>query len=508
MQFPRRLLPTDTWVRLAIVPVLVVLALSANHQYLFDFWHHLARGREIVRQGQLLDHDIFTYTVADEPFRDANWLSQVTYYLLYQQGGLELVRLVNSLTMALTLFLVVLLAWRRSGSAGLAAAVGVFTFVGSWQVLTLRPQTFSLLLFVIVYWALDRARQRPWWLVVPPLLIGLWTNLHGAFPAGIMLVGCYLLAAAWDAWRAGNLWRDRHFRLMALCLVGSVLATLVNPYGWGIYEYVGITSARAAARNLIEWQPPDFDRLLGWAWAASMALAVGLHVVAWRRGHRPQARDVVLLLCFGFLACRSMRMLVWWQIVLAPVVAELLAVLRTRPAEQTRAPRPAAGPTMAFAVLVLAVVFCLPGLDQYHPLLRLSGCSSEQTEQDLDAVHEQLLAQGSSGRVFARFEWGEYLSWAASPRFRIFMDGRIEIYPDDVWQQYIDLTSGKDDWQQILDHYQVDYLVLDAPYHRENGLLERVEHSGRWQKVFQVRDEIYLYRRGGSSELNHRFAKR
>src|SRR5262249_44295414 len=162
------------------------------------------------------------------------------YYLFYEQGGLELVRLANALTLALTLFLVVLFSWKRSGSAGLAAAMGIFVFIGSWQVLTVRPQTFSLLLFALVYAALDRAHKQPWWLIVPPVLVALWTNLHGAFPAGIMLVGCFALAGAWEAWRAGNLWRDRRLWSLALCLVGCLLATLANPYGWAIYEYVGL----------------------------------------------------------------------------------------------------------------------------------------------------------------------------------------------------------------------------------------------------------------------------
>ena len=40
----------------------------------------------------------------------------------------------------------------------LASAVGIFTFFGIWQILTIRPQTFSLLLFVILYDVLDQSR--------------------------------------------------------------------------------------------------------------------------------------------------------------------------------------------------------------------------------------------------------------------------------------------------------------------------------------------------------------
>ena len=49
------------------------------------------------------------------------------------------------------------------------------------------------------------------------------------------------------------------------------------------------------------------------------------------------------------------------------------------------------------------------------------------------------------------------------------MDVRIDMYPDDVWDEYAHVTLGQDDWQEILDRYHVDYLVLDAGYHAATG---------------------------------------
>ncbi len=156
-----RLLPTDAWVRILLVPVLAFIALAGNTAYLADFWHHLARGRVIVSEGRLLDHDIFTYTVPGVSFIDVNWLSQVVYYLLYAQGGLDLVRVVNALLIALTMAMLVLLCRRLSGSLVAAMVVGIAAFLGLWQVLTIRPQTFSLLLFVALFDLLHRADAAP-----------------------------------------------------------------------------------------------------------------------------------------------------------------------------------------------------------------------------------------------------------------------------------------------------------------------------------------------------------
>ena len=153
----RALLPTPTWLRLAIVPVLAFLATVTDRNYLADYWHHLARGRAIVESGQIVDRDLFTFTVADQPLRDVNWLTQVGYFTLHSRGGLSLVQVINSLVIALTMLLVVLQCRRRSGSLLAGMIAGGFIFFGVWEVLTIRPQTLSMLLFVIALELLERS---------------------------------------------------------------------------------------------------------------------------------------------------------------------------------------------------------------------------------------------------------------------------------------------------------------------------------------------------------------
>jgi hypothetical protein len=111
------------------------------------------------------------------------------------------------------------------------------------------------------------------------------------------------------------------------------------------------------------------------------------------------------------------------------------------------------------------------------------------------AVHARLHDHVPQGKIFSRFEWGEYLSWSYSPAYKVFMDGRIEIYPDKVWSEYSNLTLGKADWQHVLDEYGVDALVLDAGYHAKTGLLPRVQASPQWQCVFEANQAMLFVRR-------------
>jgi len=81
-----------------------------------------------------------------------------------------------------------------------------------------------------------------------------------------------------------------------------------------------------------------------------------------------------------------------------------------------------------------------------------------------------------------------------APRYKVFMDGRIEIFPDRVWQEYDAVTRGRADWEAILARYQVDCLVLDkGGYHA--GLLPQVERSANWQAIQSAGDAVLFVRR-------------
>ena len=179
--------PDDRWVRWLLVPAIVFISQATNDAYLVDFWHHLARGREMVRTGELLDRDIFTFTVPNAVFLDVNWLTQIAYFHLYSIGGLGLVRTVNALILAGAWAWLVGICKRESGSLEVAMALGLATFLGAWQVLTIRPQTVSIVLFIGLFDVLLRAEKNVWWLCLAPWFLALWANVHGAFPAIIFI---------------------------------------------------------------------------------------------------------------------------------------------------------------------------------------------------------------------------------------------------------------------------------------------------------------------------------
>jgi hypothetical protein len=490
--------PTLAWALAALAPVLIFVATALSRAYQTDLWHHLARGRAIVSQGRLINEDLFSCTVHGQPLQDANWLTQIVYYGLYSAGGLDLIQLVNSLTLAAVLGLVVFACWRASMSLRLAALVSVFTFLGIWQLLVIRPQTFSFLLFMLIYVALDLAGRRPWLLVVPPLILALWVNVHGGFPIGFILIGAFLLAAAWEAVRAKGwgLLHDGRTWGLAVCLAASVLATLANPYGWRVYQYVGVTSQRAVSRQILEWLAPGTGLFISRMFVASVLLVLVTFGLSPRR---PAPRDVVLAVCFFPFAAGALRMIAWWMLVIAPAVAaQLAAAVPPAWLDETDDRRPSPAGTLAVGVLAVLAVLAVPGLGRVVPMGDFNNPVHPE-ETDLQVVSDQIRRDHPEPAcIFASFEWGEYLEWALAPAgYRVFVDGRIEIYPDDVWADYEAITRGRADWQQILDRYGVDCLVLNNSYPEQHDLLmPLVRRSEAWtaRKPFEQGKAVVFVR--------------
>jgi hypothetical protein len=487
--------PTDRLVRVLLVPSLVFIATSVDRNYQTDLWHHLARGRVLVEEGTLLNSDRFTFTVNGQPLRDVNWAWQAAFYWLYRVGGLPLVQTANSAILAVAFTLLFMLTSWRCASRAVACGVCVVAFLGLWPLMIIRPQSLSLLLFVVLMIAMDRANKDRRWLLLPPVVMTIWVNVHGGFPIGVFLVGV-CTAARCVAMLVPR--RPASGALVEACgpwllsIIGCLVATLANPYGWHVYEYVALTSGRASSRHIDEWLPPGLDSLTGKAFAVSVVATVVLGALPRRR---LALRDALVLGCFLMPALASVRMVAWWLLLWTPVTAAGLAAawprLRLLDADDTRVSRSAG----AVAVGLLAVaVLSTPWFERINPVFRLPG-RGHRTEEDLQATADFLAEQGAR-RIFTRFAWGEYLGWALSPQTTVFMDGRIEIFPDEVWQQYAAVTRGRSDWEDILAGYDVDCLVLDASGY-DGQLLAFVEQSSRWREAARKGNAVVFLRESG-----------
>ncbi len=488
----RRASLTHVWLCLPPILGFILLCLAPLREG--DLWWHIKAG-ELMALGRTIPAtDVSSFTAYGYPyFFASSWLSDLLFYLLTIVGSLPMLVLCQAIVGAAIAGLLLLGGLERGASAPVAASLALLGWLILYPFSTARPQMFSFFFFALFFALLSGYRSgnrgRLWLL---PVLMIIWCNLHGAWVMGLLLLGASvgLGALEWAVDRTGR----RPLRPLIAWSVATALATLVNPTGLGIHKYLFTMGGSAISQMFVsEWQPPLLTQTFAWPFFASLALI--LVSLAYSK-RRPALYDFGLMLVFLVLALRYLRMVPFFAIVATPLLAGWLASLADIVPWAQRPSAASSKPTLN----VLALLMLLLSAFLAVPQVRLSFMGDPETTLIANnlpiGASNYLARQAQPGaRLFNMPEWGGFLIWRLSPTAKVFVDGRIELYPLDVWRDYLQIAQTIDGWQDRLESYQVDYLVLDRTRHEQ--LIALAPESG-WERVYQDSVAV-IFAHGGLS---------
>jgi hypothetical protein len=476
-----------------------------------DFWWHLKAGATIATTGHIPLVDTFSYTVLGQPYPSYQtyWLMELALYGAYSLGGSALVVFVHSAVITAAYGLLFGLCLRCSRSWRVAAASTLFSAalgLNDWNV---RPQAIAPLLAVVLLWVIYYARATRvakgtsrlglWWLAPVFFSMLIWVNSHGSFVIGLILLGIWLADDVWHILKArladGGWERVKLLREPCLALLTAALACLFNPRGLGILAYLGTIGGDPVIQNLVpEWMPPAFDSLHGSFFLIGLLLSATVLTLSTRQLNFFQ---MLTFLAFAALGLKTLRGVIWFGIVMAPVLADHLPNL----AEQARriVKRPIGSHSQSQSLLLnyvlagfvlLGVCFSLPWFkDRLGFLGEKSGLLSSETPVEATRF---MLEEGLPAPVFHDMSFGSYLIWAAQPVYPVFVDSRIELYPVEIWQDYLEISAAKGGWEAKVDRYGINTLMLSPSTQRL--LVEAVSESSHWQLVFEDAHSVLFVR--------------
>jgi len=459
-----------------LIPVaLVALRVQLTPIMPHDFWWHLATGRVIVHTGSIPATDAWSWTQQGQPYFNQPWLAQLLMYAAHAAGGVPLLAVLQTMLIAATFALVYRICQAEGAGPRVAAGatlLGAFVGFDNWQI---RPQSYALPLFVatlgvVLKWR--RAGRAPLWVL--PLLMIAWVNIHGTFVLLPVLCGMVWLGAGAERWRSrtGPSWRM--FGVFAAWSAVALFATILNPHGFAIWRYVsGLLGDQSVQQLVTEWAPPlqNFDSPMTIVFLGLLGLLAG--VVVWRR-QRVVLGDL-LLLPFTVLAFQSVRNIVWFGLVAAPIAARLLAV--HRPA--AKRPEVVLLNRIVAVLLAVMVIATLPWWKEEWDLPpKLGSLLAPQTATD--AVAQLAASPVRPQRLFHDLGVGSYLTWAV-PEQRVFVDTRIELYRYEQWRDYIHLSQGRD-IDVLAARYGFDGWLVNTDDHAE--LVTALDAHPAWQRIF------------------------
>jgi len=459
-----------------------------------DFWWHLRIGEYIAHNQAVPTTNLFAWTIpADQPFFYAAWLGELLMYTAYQVGGVNLLTFIRTLLAGITFWIAGAEARRRSGSWRIAALALALAALMSLTVPLVRTQMWAWLPFVLFSALLARftsGQLSPRWLLILPPLMAFWVNVHGSFILGLVLIGAYFAGEMLSALfgRVGQA-QPRPLPWHNLAWLGGIglltaLATLVNPRGIEIFGYVRSLLANSPVQDLVtEWQPPTPH--------GTANIIFYLSILAWFTAQaytrfRPSPTDMLLTLGFLWLAWSGQRSVMWYGLVVMPILAQSLAGIPLK-GLGTSPPRSRLNSLVAL-ILFVPVLLVQPWLVERFPLPEvywqqvLRGTPEAallSAETPLAAAN--YLTEHPGGKMFQEMGYASYLIWVI-PEQGVFADPRIELFTTQHWQDYIRISQGLQ-YNELLSKYGADRILLSSAL--QPALAEALQSDPCWQQEYQ-----------------------
>jgi hypothetical protein len=494
---PARGLAQLTVRRLFLGAILVALLIPAVQPVSDpDFFWHLRVGQFIMAHG-IPHQDLFTFTVPDHAFVTHEWLSEVLMAALAGAGGLAAVSLYFGLITWLG-FLGLLASMRKVSFviAGMALFLGVAAANPIFGPRT-QMETFALVIgLVLVLRRYEDTGDRRWLYPVPAAFI-LWVNLHAGFTIGLVFLAAAVAGrlASRALARAQGRPPGPAAAPIAVTLLLSAAAVLVNPNTYRIYVYAAETQFSSAQQRLIvEWFSPDFHDLHLLPFQLMLLVIAGLLALSARR---PSATDGLLLLGGTVLALHSVRHIALFVAIGTPVLAELAEGLWE--AWRQHLPRlhePRATPLVgAVNGLVLLLVGAL--MLAYTVPAAGSGFRSPHITGDYPvAAVDYLEPDLPPGHMFNQYGWGGYLVYRLWPRQRVYVYGDAAVMGDAFLNEWNSVETIHPDFRRTLDRRAVTW-VIDSP---NTPLLVALAQTPEWVKVFADREATVMVHRTAATQ--------
>lgn len=494
-----------TWRHLSVVGLVCALFVLLSFTPLTSHttWLFAERGEAILSQGHLPTTDVTQPLSQGMSYRETSWLGSIFWAVIARQS-LEAISWATTLLATITIGFLGLSLWPSTRNS-LLTGLGILWFaLFAWSSLGLgSPLLLVLPLWIGLIVLTIRTGKNTTLLqsVMTIAVILLWSNLDAS-----VFVGVGFLAVAWLGnaiaklletnfhWK--KLFQDRNFRVAAVTLELSLLATLLTPLGIGLWtELFQSWSLRA--------MPLDMISMAGLCWLVAIVL-LGI-VLRKHQGALPLA-EVLTISIFGLLSLPFASHLIWF----AP-----LAVLLLIPRIQTAlgiaadpAPAPpvttedteAKPPMLRFAhslgaVLVCWIAFAISPLSQ-----TVLGGQPRTIGQLFDdhtpvAATRYLRENPVDGIVFAPAAWGDLLQSTRGGQADVFATTSMVHLPQQAKYDYNKLNRGETIWQSIADRYAIGALVIDKK--NQSALLVTVREShDNWQVAFEDDLSLILRRSG------------
>jgi hypothetical protein len=477
----------------AVVALFYSLFLFPGYQKFFrdsDAGWHIRAGERMLASGSLPQTEPFSFTMAGERWFAWEWAADVVVGTIHQNWGLTGVAFFYGCAIAAGVWLWFRLNWLAGGDFLLACAMAAPMLSTANLHWLARPHVISWLFLLAALSFAEKLRTDP--RLTPPRIAGIalascaWANIHGSFFFGALIAFTYVigLALGRTLWGAPLACPPQVYAKAGAI---SLLATLVNPYGWVLHEHVYryLTDSNLLDR-IGEFQSFNFHAEGAFQILLALAIATAGCILSLTQKNLPACFFSAIVIVAALRSARGL-----------PLVAMLLLPLANGVFKQALATWPDLRPNIRRSIdAFLAYSGRLRALDArasglvWAPLIAIALLALLRTpaiaaqtgfppEQFPVAAATAVDALPPDARILSPDKFGGYLIYRFNARRKVFFDGRSDLYGAEFLKQYGRMVQVRPGWQQIMEPYHFTHALLPNDY----SLIPALEQIG-WQPMY------------------------
>jgi hypothetical protein len=231
-------------------------------------------------------------------------------------------------------------------------------------------------------------------------------------------------------------------------------------------------------KYIVEWASPDFHHPEYWPFM--LVLLAAFATLSWSRlALRP--RDLLLLLVSLYAALVSIRLIPVFVLIAVPLVATRLGSWPQPSAPQ----RPQAPVSILINGLILVAMVVFAGVHIAQVIQRQRQLETERFPAGAVAF---LQRHPPAAPIFNHYDWGGYLIWKLYPSTPVFIDGRADLYGQQLFDEFAETYQFKGGWQQSFQRWGIGTVVVPSTSPLATGL----RSSPGWTASYEDAQAVVL----------------
>jgi len=465
-----------------------------------DLGRHIKLGEIIVKTGRVPSVNLFSYTHSQFQFINHHWFSEVVFYFLYEKINPVSLLILKIILVLMAFFFVIKTAEKKSNilTAIISACIFFPLFLDRNDI---RPELFGYVFYAVFLYVFISVKRVNRFLLIIPLLLVFWVNLHISFVFGIML-GFFITVKIYF-----ELIKNKESLNKLYVFIFSFFLVLLNPNGitgalyplkiFGNYGYPIVEN-----QNVFFLSQRISNHLITYFFIISPFVIVTILFLFFRK----KTLEGLLLLCMFSISIFQIRHFPFFILTAIPFTAWMiysffLYIKRIFKKIYFESYQNTAMLLLCLIIGFSSFFFFDNSYSKTFDSDKRFGFGYGESEKE---ATDFILNHNLKGNIYNNFDIGGYLIYRLYPKYRLFIDNRPEAYPSNFVQKiYIPMQENQDLQDSIFNKYKINTIVFShtdqTPWAQQ--FLSGIQKENKWKLVFINSKIIIFTQNSGLSDL-------